>query len=201
MKYLKAIIIIVLIITFHFFSKAQETSILSNHISWNLSDMVFQRLTMEVEKSFGKEKKISVNIPLSVRFGNVDQSFQTGDNYLPFPLNDFTDESDWYIGIGLNFSPTPANYRFRFYLGTEIRLGEATHVNHTDYYDPVSSYYEINEVENRYTHTAFLINVGLKFYPMDNFFMGVKLAPGIYTNHNNNLKTYVSPGLKIGISF
>ena len=142
-----------------------------------------------------------MNIPLSVRFGNVDQSFQTEGNYLPFPLNDFTDESDLYIGLGVNFSPTPAKYKFRFYLGTEIRIGEATHIDQSTYYDPVSSYHEANEIEKRYTHIAFLINVGFKFYPMENFFMGVKLAPGIYTNHNNNLMTYVSPGLKIGMSF
>lgn len=201
MKYLKATLVILFLTTFNYLPKAQEVNTISNHVSWNLSDMVFQRFTIEAERSFGKEKKIFVNIPVSVRFGNVNQSFESGGDYLPFPINDFTDESDWYVGLGVNFSPTPAKYKFRFLIGAEIRIGEATHIDQSTYYDPLSSNHVANEIETRYTHTAFLINVGFKFYPMDNFFMGLKIAPGIYTNHNNNLMTFVSPGLKIGMSF
>ena len=180
---------------------AQENTIWRNNFSWNMSDMIFQRVTFDFER-INKNGKIAVIIPLSVRFGPAKSELSYSYSNLPVPLvNKMLDETDWYIGLGFLLYPLGNLNKFRFFFGPEIRYGEATHVVNSSYYD---SYVDQNIEDNdevHYSNISFLMNAGFKFYPLEQLYMGLKIAIGAYSKQNNGIDMLVSPGLKIGLNF
>lgn len=181
---------------------AQDHTIRRNHFSWNMSDMIFQRVTFDFER-INKNGKMSVIIPLSVRFGPAKSEFSYQSyNYMPVPfINEMLDETDWYIGVGFLLYPTDNLNKFKFFFGPEIRYGEATHIVNSTYYDSYVDQYIENNDEEHYSNISFLMNAGFKFYPMEQMYIGLKMAIGAYSKQNNSIDMLVSPGLKIGLSF
>lgn len=198
-------------------SMAQDSDMKKNNISWNLIDMGLQRFSFQYER-MTNDNKVSITLPMSYRFGEPgkfissdgsdDSDGSTVEISPSFDFSDFRDESDWYIGLGFMFHPIANAKKVQFFFGPEIRFGEATHVDsyypYDEEYDYTSSYYEPGtetKAEIQYTYSAFLVNVGLKYYPIDQLFLGVKLGVGAYGSHSNGLNAIISPALRMGFSF
>lgn len=206
----KCILLLLSIVLFSPQGYSQEESQTRNNITWNLVDMGLQRFTMDYER-MNKNGNMSVIIPLSYRFGDINRSVDTY-SYSPVgDIEDFRDESEWYIGFGFMFHPISKPTKVRFFFGPEIRFGEASHINYyyiddyyIDDYEYSSSYYQTNEdyrTKKRYAYAAFLVDVGLKYYPIKQLFMGVKVGIGAYGNHEDSLNGIISPAFKMGYSF
>lgn len=179
----------------------QDKIIHRNSVSWNMSDMIFKRLTLDYDR-LSSNGKLSFIIPVSVRFGPAGDQFSSHSPSIPMPNTDqMLDETDWYIGLGFLFYPGGSDHPFRFLFGPEIRYGEATHLLSTGYYDHSMNTYIEKDEEIHYSNTAFLFNVGFKYYPVDQLYMGFKMAMGIFSNYSNGIEPLVSPGLKLGFSF
>ncbi len=206
------IIILVLLVYFLPDSNAQQTQHKKNNISWNLIDMGLQRFSFEYER-MTNDGKMSFTLPLSYRFGEAGRYIDYNDNDVSevntYPdFSQFRDESDWYVGLGFMFHPIENAKKVQLFFGPEIRFGEATHVDkyliYPEDYDYTSSYYEPGTEERteiHYTYSAFLANVGLKYYPIDQLFLGIKLGIGAYGSHSNGLNGIISPALRMGFSF
>lgn len=195
-------------------SMAQDASFKKNNISWNLIDMGLQRFSFQYER-MTNDNKMSFTLPMSYRFGepgkliSSDDSDNSTTEISPFSsFSEFKDESDWYVGLGFMFHPIANAKKVQLFFGPEIRFGEATHVVYSNTYDEendyTSSYQEPgydNKTKISYTYSAFLANVGLKYYPIDQLFLGVKLGVGAYGSHSNGLNGIISPALRMGFSF
>lgn len=181
---------------------AQEKPLLRNSISITMSDIIFQRFTFDFERAV-KDGKMSVIVPLSVRFGSPKSELDYNSNSdLPFPfIGDMLDETDWYIGLGFLFYSGSQQKKIKFFFGPEIRYGDATHVNVTSHYDDQYENRIEERIELHYSSPSFLMNAGFKIYPVEQMFVSLKLAIGAYTNYYNNVSMLVSPGIKIGLSF
>lgn len=199
MKNLILIALIILVATPKLMS--QEETMHRNSIAWNMSDMIFKRLTLDFDR-LSSNGKMSFIVPISVRFGPPGDQFSSNSSSIPLPNTDnMLDETDWYIGIGFLFYPGGSDQKFRFLFGPEIRYGEATHLSYNGYYEySIDSYME-EDYEIHYSNTAFLFNVGFKYYPVDQLYMGLKIALGAFSNYSNGIEPLVSPGLKLGFSF
>lgn len=179
-----------------------------NNISWNLIDMGLQRFTMDYER-MTKTGNMSFIIPISYRFGEFHRTVDDYNSYNYSPigdLDDFKDESNWYVGFGFMFHPISKPTKVKFFFGPEIRFGGATHrydYYYYEEYDYISSDFAPSEEvqEIKYAYAAFLVDVGIKYYPIKQLFMGVKIGVGAYGNHENSINAIISPAFKMGYSF
>lgn len=199
--------VLLLLISILFYPQvfSQDEKELQNNITWNLIDMGLQRFTMDYER-MNKNGNMSVIIPVSYRFGEIHRSYDNYSyNYSPIgDLDDFKDESIWYVGFGFMFHPISKPTKVKFFFGPEIRFGAASHraFYYDDEYDYVSSDYSPDDEQKiEYAYAAFLIDVGIKYYPVKQFFMGVKIGFGAYGNHEDSINAIISPALKMGYSF
>lgn len=173
-------------------------------VSWKMSDMIFQRLSFTYQHILGAEGKIAIYMPVSVFFGDHSQNADIDySDYYPFPSFD-RDESDYYIGLGAKIFPMGQKKSVDFYIGTEVRFGQATSLSIADMYDDETSYESVYEpvyTETSYYYSAFLINPGVSYEMLDRFVIGAELGLGIFLDQSNSLNTITLPVIMMGVSF
>jgi len=191
-KYLVLLLTLVLILPA---VKAQEESMSPsfgrNNISLMLSDVVLKRVSFEYEHIFGDEGNMSINIPGSVSVGEAEDIYG--------------DEVEWWGGLGMKLYPTGQG-KIRYFFGPEVRVISAKNYNEgvydVNYYPGWAE--EIPYEREQYIHTAFLLNNGMIYEPVQNFVFTVNMGLGFMARDKktgDGIMPMATPSVRMGIRF
>jgi len=176
-----------------------------NSIHFNMSDVIFKRIGFEYEHILG-DGNLSIKVPFSYSFGDPDLMYESlyYTNIDFIPMRGIVDFTDWYVGIGANLYPKGQG-KFRFYVGTEIRLGQA-HKYDEGYYQNQYYYYEDVENEILYTkhdyfQTTFFVNAGLQLHPVENIVVSINLSMGASSTYDDRVDFLAHPSFRMGYNF
>ena len=184
-----------------------------NIIHFNMSDVIFKRIGFDFEHVIGSEGIMSINIPVSVSFGDPDVMYQSlyYTQVQIFPMRFLVDFSDWYAGLGINFYPKGQG-GFKMNFGAEMRVGAAHRYPEIyyqdDYVDCIQVYDEEGNSciqptykEQSFFQTSFLANIGMAYSPFEEFIVSLKLNAGITTSVDNTVAPIFIPTLRMGLKF
>lgn len=179
-----------------------------NTVHFVMSDIVFKRVSFEFEHIIGDEGKIAIKIPVSYSFGDPNTIYKSLQNteFQQIQFKHMVDFSDWYVGLGANLYPKGQG-AFRFYVGTEIRLGPASRYPEEYYYGYEEYYYDVVEdilpayEEESYLQTSFILNAGVGFQPVDELVFSLNLSLGLKTSLENDVTPIFLPVFRMGYMF
>jgi len=185
-----------------------------NIIHFNMSDVIFKRLGFDFEHIIGDEGNMSINIPVSINFGDVDQMYKSlyYTRIQIFPMRFIVDFSDWYAGLGVNFYPKGQG-SFRMHFGAEMRFGAAHRYPEAYYQDYYYDCYDGDDgeygtdciqktyKEQSFFQTSFLANIGMAYSPFEEFVVSLKLNAGIATSVDNTVAPITIPTFRMGLKF
>jgi len=158
-----------------------------NNVSIFLSDIVLKRLSFEYEHVFGDQGNMSINVPFSIALAEVTDIYD--------------DQVKWWVGIGMKLYPTGQG-KIRYFLGPEIRVISASYSGY--YYDHYDYYTEQHDVSENYIHTAFLLNNGFIYEPVENFIFTINLGLGLMARDektNDGIRGIATPSVRMGFRF
>lgn len=158
-----------------------------NNVSIFLSDVVLKRMSFEYEHIFGDQGNMSINIPFSIAIAEVSDVWD--------------DQVHWWVGIGMKLYPTGQG-KIRYFLGPEIRVISASYTGY--YYDYYENYTEQHDVSEEYIHTAFLLNNGFIYEPVENFIFTINLGLGLISREQSSytdIEFYATPSVRMGFRF
>ncbi|NOR86466.1 MAG: hypothetical protein GQ527_02535 [Bacteroidales bacterium] len=187
--------------------KAQDSDVVDklefgrNNISLTMSDVIFKRISFQYERIIGDNGTISITVPFSYAFDEVNVSYNTSYSmgYGNLSMENIVDYSDWYIGLGFNLYPAGQG-AFRAYFGPEIRMGPA-HISR----EQIDYVYEgdkdvIYPEDIEYTYSSFLLNIGAIYEPAENFIVSLNLGVGAQSGDDEMLLQF-APAFRIGFRF
>ena len=175
--------------------KAQEESEQAdfgrNNFSLMLSDVVLKRISFEYEHIFGDEGNMSINIPGSYAIGEAEDVYG--------------DEVEWWGGLGMKLYPTGQG-KIRYFFGPEVRVISAKNyyegVYDVIYYDGWAE--EVPYEKEQYIHTAFLLNNGMIYEPVEHFVFTVNLGLGFISRDKktgDGIMPMATPSVRMGFRF
>lgn len=158
-----------------------------NNISLMLSDVVLKRISFEYEHIFGDDGNMSITIPGSFAIGEAEDVYG--------------DELEWWGGLGMKLYPTGQG-KIRYFFGPEVRVISAK------YYGEYVLYHDgwaENVVEDeQYIHTAFLLNNGMIYEPVEHFVFSVNLGLGFMARDKktgDGIMPMATPSVRMGFRF
>ena len=216
-KKITLILIIISAMSIQLKAQVKETnnpiSFKRNIIHFNMSDVIFKRIGFDFEHVIGSEGIMSINIPVSVSFGDPDVMYESlyYTEIQIFPMRFLVDFSDWYAGLGINFYPKGQG-SFKMHFGAEMRVGAAhrypeayyqgNYVDCVQVYEGDSYYcYQPTDKEQSFFQTSFLANIGMDYSPFEEFVVSLKLNAGITTSVDNTVAPIFIPTLRMGLKF
>ena len=220
-KKIKFILLVISILTIGVSVNAQEKYtdnpivFKRNMIHFNMSDVIFKRIGFDFEHVIGSEGIMSINVPVSISFGDPDVMYESlyDTQVQIFPMRFLVDFSDWYAGLGINFYPKGQG-GFKMHFGAEMRFGAAHRYPEEYYqgyyidcyYDYEGEEYDTDCIQNTYEEqsffqTSFLANIGMAYSPFEEFIVSLKLNAGITTSVDNTVAPIFIPTLRMGLKF
>jgi len=130
-----------------------------NALSYHILDVAYNDFKINYEH-INKNGKLGITLPIAIGFNTHDSG-----------PHDYINLA--YSGIGLNYYPT-GQHETTYFIGPELDIGSAKDYSYYYWYDPNQQ-----DQDNRYAYLRFIVNNGLRYYPVVNFRVSVLAGIGI----------------------